>query len=528
MSTLVGHSLGRYHILEQLGEGGMATVYKAYDTRLEADVAVKVIRTEQLAPSVLARALKRFEREAKALARLTHPNIIKVIDYGESEDRPYLVMEYLPGGTLKQRLKDLGKPMPWQEAIHLILPVAHALDFAHRQGLVHRDVKPSNILTTADGEPMLSDFGIAKLLDLEETVDLTGTSVAVGTPEYMAPEQSTSKTVDQRADIYALGIVFYEMVAGRKPYVADTPLAVLIKHASEPLPRPKLFAPDLPDAVERVLLKALAKQPADRYQTMGEFAAAMEKTVSSVQLPLISKREKSEKEEEKRLKPAAHEPPVARPVQWKRWLPLGILAALLVISLAIGAYVLKFGKRSIAPLAGSVTASKTTTLISSFTPTLISSPTQTPTLTATFTPTSLKVFPTATLVTVSTSFLPATESCDNSSYVADITVPDLSEIAPGAQFVKTWRVRNNGTCIWTSGYRLVFRYGGEGTNWKTVQPSYMTKNVNPGEEIDISVTLTAPFATGQYGAHFGMQNNNGYNFGVDLTAIIKVKGTSTP
>ena len=163
MSNLIGQSLGRYHILEQLGEGGMATVYKAYDTRLETDVAVKVIRTENLTLGTMERALKRFEREAKALARLTHPNIVKVTDYGEYEGKPYLVMEYLPGGTLKERL---GKPMPWQEAVRMLIPIAEALDFAHSQNMIHRDVKPSNILLTQRGQPMLTDFGIAKMLDL--------------------------------------------------------------------------------------------------------------------------------------------------------------------------------------------------------------------------------------------------------------------------------------------------------------------------------------------------------------------------
>jgi len=277
MPDIIGQSLGRYHILEQLGEGGMATVYKAFDTRLETEVAVKVIRTENIIPSVLDRALKRFEREAKALARLTHPNIVKVSDYGENEGKPYLVMPYLPGGTLKQKL---SKPIPWQEAFQILLPIAEALDYAHCQNMIHRDVKPSNILLTQRGQPMLTDFGIAKILDVEETIELTGTSTAVGTPEYMAPEQITAKTVDHRADIYALGVVLYEMVTGRKPFLADTPMAVLIKHATESLPRPKQFMPNLPDAVERVLLKALAKNPADRYQSMAEMGAAFEKIIS--------------------------------------------------------------------------------------------------------------------------------------------------------------------------------------------------------------------------------------------------------
>ena len=277
MTDIIGKSIGRYHILEQLGEGGMATVYKAYDTRLETDVAVKIIRTENLAPNILETALIRFEREAKALARLTHANIVKVLDYGKYENKPWLVMPYLPGGTLKQKLH--GKPMDYQEAASLLIPIARALAYAHEQGMVHRDVKPSNILITQSGDPMLTDFGIAKIIGSEVTVDLTGTSVTIGTPEYMAPEQATSKNVDSRADIYALGVVLFEMLTGRKPYQADTPMAVLFKHVSEPLPRPRDFAPNMPEVAEKILVKALAKRPEDRYQNMDDFAAALERLV---------------------------------------------------------------------------------------------------------------------------------------------------------------------------------------------------------------------------------------------------------
>jgi serine/threonine protein kinase len=273
MTDLVGQSLGRYHILEQLGEGGMAVVYKAYDTRLETDVAVKVIRTESLPQNTVERALKRFEREAKALAKLNHQYIVKVMDYGEYDGKPYLVMPFFTGGTLK---KKLGKPIGWQEAVKLLLPIAEALDYAHSQKMVHRDVKPANILLTERGQPMLTDFGIAKVLDIEETMDLTGTSAAVGTPEYMAPEQATAKTADHRADIYALGIVLYEMITGRKPYSADTPMAVLIMHARDPLPRPSKFVSGITNAVEKLLIKALAKSPDNRYQSMAEMFSAME------------------------------------------------------------------------------------------------------------------------------------------------------------------------------------------------------------------------------------------------------------
>jgi len=270
MSSLIGQFLGRYHILEQLGEGGMATVYKAYDTRLERDVAVKVILPQRKFSETF---LKRFEREAKALARLSHPNIVKVLDCGEQDGLPFLVMEYLPGGTLKQKL---GKPLDWQGAACLLIPIAHALEYAHQQKIVHRDVKPANILLTQSGEPMLTDFGIAKILESEETVDLTGTGVGIGTPEYMAPEQGLGQPVDARTDIYALGTVLYEMVTGRKPYRADTPMAVLLKKATEPLPRPTQFVPGLPEALERVLLKALARDPQNRYQDCATFIAALE------------------------------------------------------------------------------------------------------------------------------------------------------------------------------------------------------------------------------------------------------------
>mgnify|MGYP000861571263 CR=1 FL=1 len=274
MQNLIGQSIGRYHILEHLGQGGMAMVYKAYDTRLERDVAVKVIRKNAFSPDAMERVLKRFDREAKSLAKLTHPNIVSVIDYGEFEGSPYLVMPFLVGGTLKHFL---GKPIPWQEAVNMLLPIADALSYAHQKGIVHRDVKPGNILITEGGAPMLTDFGIARLMESEESQTLTATGVGVGTPEYMSPEQAMGREVDGRSDVYSLGVVFFELVTGRKPYTADTPMAVVLKQMTDPLPDPHEYVSDLPDRVAKVLYKALAKEPADRYQTMEEFAKALKK-----------------------------------------------------------------------------------------------------------------------------------------------------------------------------------------------------------------------------------------------------------
>jgi serine/threonine-protein kinase len=399
MTSLIGQSLGRYHILEQLGEGGMATVYKAYDTRLETDVAVKFIRTEELSPKVLERALKRFEREAKSLARLTHANIVKVTDYGEYEGSPYLVMEYLPGGTLKQKLA--GRPMAWQETIKILLPIARALDYAHRLGVIHRDVKPANILITADGDPVLTDFGIAKIIAEESTLDLTGTSAAVGTPEYMAPEQATAKFVDKRADIYSFGIVLYEMVTGRKPFTADTPMAVLIKQATEPLPRPAQFVRDLPPRLEQILLKALAKNPDDRYQSMGELANALEEMAQNTKtvkpMPRQPTRNETVTIADKKPAPTPAPSPVIGKAKkdagenpaWRKWLPLGGLVILLGIALAIGNGLLDLGKQGMGPLSDLATETATPTNTNTATPTKTLTPTVTftPTPTATFTPT---------------------------------------------------------------------------------------------------------------------------------------------
>ncbi len=439
MPNISGQSIGRYHIIEPLGEGGMATVYKAFDTRLETDVAVKLIRTDRFTPEMLSEALKRFEREAKSLARLTHPNIVKVTDYGEYEGQPYLVMVYLPGGTLKDRL---GKPMPWSEAARTLIPVARALEFAHQRGIVHRDIKPSNILITESGEPMLSDFGVAKIIGDEAGTGLTGTGMAVGTPEYMAPEQVNAKTADGRADIYALGIVFYEMVTGRRPFQADTPLAVLIKHISDPLPRPSQFVSELPGSVEKVLFKALAKKPEDRYQTMGEFAAALEKLAANEQPSVFGKRKigKAETKKEvvektasrvepvipestavsKKVEPAVPEPTVmskkvepekkeiehatvqatpvpvavpekveaegpAKPVRsFKRFIPVGIGVVVLAVGIPLGIRYLKPPAATPPPAVELATTTSTFTVV----PEVISSETITPTTVVVIPPTA--------------------------------------------------------------------------------------------------------------------------------------------
>lgn len=260
--------IGRYEVIREVGRGGMAIVYQARDTTLDRIVAVKLIRSDIFGSAAFGQIRERFDREARALAKLNHPNIVKVLDYGEHQDAPYLVMEYLKGATLKE----VKKPIRVETAVRLLRPVAEALDYIHQQGILHRDVKPSNIMLVDGKTPMLTDFGIAKWIEDEtDGRSLTGTGVGIGTPEYMAPEQGLGKQVDGRADMYSLTIAFYELITGQKPFRGDTALAILMKQATEPIPDPRAVVPELSESVKRFLDRALAKDPEDRYPTFTDY-----------------------------------------------------------------------------------------------------------------------------------------------------------------------------------------------------------------------------------------------------------------
>ena len=263
-----GQMLGAYRIINQIGQGGMATVYKAYQASMDRNVAIKVLPS-QLADS--GEFVKRFEQEAHIIAKLEHAHILPVFDYGESDGITYFVMRYLDAGTLSEKMK-LGSPMLLNEIDRLFTQLAEALSYAHSQGVVHRDLKPSNALIDPQGNLFLTDFGIAKIL--EGSSHLTQTDAIMGTPAYISPEQAQAQKVDRRSDIYSLGIILYEMVTGRVPYTADTPLAVILKHVTSPLPLPSSVKPDIPEAIERVILKALAKNPDDRFASVDDFLTA--------------------------------------------------------------------------------------------------------------------------------------------------------------------------------------------------------------------------------------------------------------
>ncbi|HSM58644.1 MAG TPA: serine/threonine-protein kinase [Candidatus Sulfomarinibacteraceae bacterium] len=265
-------TIGRYEVKSELGRGGMATVFLANDPLIGRDVAVKVLPREFLHdPSFRGR----FEREARTIAMLEHPAIVPIYDFGEQDGQPYLVMRYMKGGTLGDRLRE--GPLDGSEAAGILERLGDALDHAHNRGVIHRDLKPGNILFDEYGLAFLSDFGIVKLA--QATATFTGESI-IGTPAYMSPEQvHGNREIDGRSDIYTLGIILFEILTGQMPYRADTPAKLMMAHVLNPVPRIKEVRPDLPDAYDAVITRALAKQPDDRFDTASDLSQALTKIV---------------------------------------------------------------------------------------------------------------------------------------------------------------------------------------------------------------------------------------------------------
>lgn len=261
----------KYEILEKLGKGGFATVYLARDTTLNRRVAIKVLHSQlsENDPTFL----KRFEREAQTIAQLNHPNIIDVYEFGQINDQYFLVMPYLPGPDLAHLIAEQGA-LEATQVIRIVEQIGAALDYAHQHGVIHRDIKPPNVIFNEQGSAILADFGIVKLAD--ESTALTQTGGVIGTPYYMAPEQWTTGRMDARTDLYALGVMVYQMLTGQVPFMGQTPPRIMYGHLNETPPSPQALNPVLPVTVEKVLLKMLAKSPAQRYQTADQFCTDLQ------------------------------------------------------------------------------------------------------------------------------------------------------------------------------------------------------------------------------------------------------------
>ncbi len=273
MSFAIGENVGPYRIMEQLGQGGMATVFKAYHAALDRYVAIKVLHPAfKEEPNFLSR----FQREARVVARLEHPNIVPIYDYAEHKGQPYLVMKFIEGQTLKAYMNE--KPLTKEEAVEIVDAVGSALAYAHNQGVLHRDVKPSNVLLSPDGSIYLADFGLARMA--QAGASTLSKDVMLGTPQYISPEQGQGMSdLDQGTDIYSFGVLLYEMVVGRVPFNADTPFSIIHDHIYTPLPLPSTVNPNVPRVVERVLLKSLAKDRKDRFEKVEQQVIAFRTAV---------------------------------------------------------------------------------------------------------------------------------------------------------------------------------------------------------------------------------------------------------
>ena len=324
---------GRYELEELVGSGGMATVYRAHDRLLERRVAVKILH-EHFARE--EDAVERFQREARAVAQLAHPNIVTVIDRGEQDGRPYIVFEYVEGENLKQLLIRQG-PLPLATALSLALQVALALEAAHERGVVHRDVKPQNVLLAEEGRAKVTDFGIARA---RGTQGLTITGTIMGTSDYIPPEQAKGEPTGEAGDVYSLGVVLFELLTGRVPYEAENPVAVAMRHVHDPVPSVREVRPDVPPQVDALVQRALAKAPHDRFPTMSDFVVELEAARSA------GRPSPADDGAPTMIVPPAVPVARRRGTRALRTLLLSFLAVLLVAGAAIGAYVLTRGLSS--------------------------------------------------------------------------------------------------------------------------------------------------------------------------------------
>ncbi len=504
VNYLIGKRLGKYVVVKHQAHGGMAEVYLGKQEQLERYVAIKVLHPFLAEDPGF---VDRFLREARLVATLRHPNIVQVYDFDHNEELGiyYMVMEYIDGPSLKKRLE--AGPIPQHEAALIAAAIADALDYAHRREMVHRDIKPANIMFTAEGQPVLTDFGIARMVSV---TGLTASGAMVGTPAYMAPEIGTGESGSPASDIYSLGVVLYQMLTGRLPFEADVPMGVILKHISDPVPYPSQFVPDLLPSLEAVILKAMAKRPEDRFQTAGEMAQALREAIdvsippaaTTPTPPTVRRRDEDEEEDGAGLRrtwgslemEAAPEPTTRR-----RW-PLILLTAVLLAVLGLVGWT-RFGGGSLFSL-------------HSPTPPATRPPapghTEVPVLTATTTLT-----PTATLALVA----PTEEVCVPRAEVERVyLVPLDDEVPPDTAMTAYITLRNSSICRWEEGTHLALVYGDP----MGAPTSIPLEPIEAGQRQQVILPFTAPHEIGEHTMVWEVQRGDGRAISGDITVHVVV------
>ena len=379
MGFTVGENVGPYQIAEYVGQGGMATIYKAHQLTLDRDVALKVIHPALKNDRSF---LVRLSREAAIVAKLNHPNIVSVYDFGECDGLPYLVMRFIQGKTLKVILQE--QKLGAEHILEIARTIGAALTYAHAHGVLHRDVKPSNILIDGEGNPYLTDFGLARLAHSSEST--ISRDMLIGSPQYISPEQAKSEAVNERSDIYSFAVVLYEMFTRQVPFQGDTPYATIMSHINDPLPSPRALNPEIPLAVEQVLAKALAKDPAERYARVADMVTALENAVHGPQtvedpnaVPIVLN--PFEPPHKDSVTPPASTPKTERAFPDKRWvlIAVGVLAVCLVTVCAMTFAALSQQLPFVALIRGAATSTRISTVTPLVIPTVVVPPSVVPT-----------------------------------------------------------------------------------------------------------------------------------------------------
>ncbi|MFN8378507.1 MAG: protein kinase [Anaerolineae bacterium] len=549
-----GRKVGRYELLERLGRGGMAEVYRAHQSSLDRFVAIKLLHPFLADdPEFTAR----FSREAQNIARLKQPNIVQVYDFETDPETEtyYMVMELIDGPTLKdvlERLDALGERMDVHDALRITRDAASALAYAHSMNMIHRDVKPANLMLDGGHRVVLTDFGIARIMSAAST----SATAMVGTPAYMAPEQGLGDAGDERSDLYSLGIILFQMVTGSLPYDGETPLSVVLKHLNEPIPSARDRNPDVPEAVDTLIQRLMAKDPGDRYQSATELISDIERVeaglppepLSGVALrpaiwesatqemvPVMARGTSASLDYSTLKLKAGMQPPLPPQALAEPKVPprrrgsgLGclvfVLFGILVVGLIVAwqwdhlpfaallapspTYTPTLTATSSPTITSTPTASMTpsATLTPSATPTATLTPTVTPSLTITPTPTitltpTVDVTQTMVQATLIMQLQTATvQACDYDYRVIEQDPPDGGYFLAGQEYRRQIRLLNTGTCPWERNTSLVF-VSGESFN---ANPPYffIRQRVNVGEEAVVEFVGRTPptygFRSGQW------------------------------